>query len=161
MSDFESRLSQAIQRGRQSAQASKAAAQRAALTEEQLRRLHSQYRLELAEHIESCLSKMGDHFPGFRLESVVGDRGWGAAAARDDVQMASGKASTVFSRIEVTVRPYSTAQVLEIGVRGTIRNKEVLQRSLYHPLTDAQVARLIDQIDLWLVEYAELYAARG
>ncbi len=45
--------------------------------------------------------------------------------------------------------------------RGTIRNKEVLQRSIYHPLAEAQVERLAEQADIWVLEFAELYAAGG
>lgn len=161
MSDFESRLSQAIRRGQKTAAAQSVAAQQAVLTEEQFKRLHSQYRLPISEHIERCLAQLPDHFPGFETEAVVSDRGWGAAVTRDDVQFGPGKSGTAFSRLEITVRPYTSAHVLEIAARGTIRNKEVFQRSFYQMLAEAQPERLIEQIDLWILEYAELYAARG
>lgn len=161
MSDFESKLNNAIERGKRTAAAKTAAEQAAAMSEEQLRRLHSQNRLILTEHIEKSLAKLADHFLGFHLESVVSDRGWGSAIARDDVQFNQGRSGNAFSRLEVTVRPYSSAKVLEVVARGTIRNKEVLQRSLYHPLLESQPERLAEQADLWILEFAELYAARG
>ena len=44
--------------------------------------MHSQYRLELSEYIEHSARKLPDYFPGFRDESLSGDRGWGASLAR-------------------------------------------------------------------------------
>jgi hypothetical protein len=157
MSDFDSKLNQAIQRGQQTAAAKFAEQQAAVMSEEQLRRLHSKYRLTLSEHIEKSLTKLADHFPGFQAEAVMSDRGWGTAIARDDMS----RGGSTFSRLEVTVRPFSTAPVIEVVSRGTIRNKEILQRSAYNPLAEAQPERMVEQIDLWILEYAELYAARG
>ncbi len=117
MSDFESKLNNAIERGKRAAAVKSAAEQAAAMSEEQLRRLHSQYRLTLTEHIEKSLVKLVDHFPGFHAESVVSDRGWGAAIARDDVQFNQGRSGTTFSRLEVTVRPYSSAHPRDHGSR--------------------------------------------
>ena len=158
--DFEQRLSDAITRGKQVAVTKAAAAQAAALTEEQFRRLHTKYRLELCEHIERGIAQLPDHFPGFTIENVVSDRGWGTAVVRDDVQLKSGERGTAYSRCEITVRPYSTAHVIDVAARGTIRNKEVFQRGQYQLLGEAQPAVLAEQIDRWILEYAELYAAR-
>lgn len=160
MNDFEKRLNDAIIRGKNVAVSKAAAAQAAALTEEQFRRLHTKYRLELCEHIERCMAKLPDHFPGFNVENVVGDRGWGTAVVRDDVALHTGGRGTVYSRCEVTVRPYSSAHVIDVAARGTIRNKEVFQRGQYQLLGEAQIQVLAEQIDLWILEYAELYAAR-
>jgi hypothetical protein len=106
------------------------------------------------------LQRLPDHFPGFAFETVASDRGWGGAITRDDVSLAGGKSGTAFSRLEMTVLPFNRAHVLEIAARGTIRNKEVFQRSLYQLLREAQPLRLAEQVDLWILEYAELYAAR-
>ncbi|MGC4007218.1 MAG: hypothetical protein QM811_30455 [Pirellulales bacterium] len=161
MSDFDARLQKAIRRGQSAADDKQAAAHAAALTEEQFRRLHSNYRLQLSEHIEACVAKLPDYFPGFVLEHVSGDRGWGAAVTRNDVHMSGGKATTLFSRMEATVLPYSAAHVIEIAARGTIRNKEVLQRRQYRLLAEVQIDALREQLDLWIIDYAELYAANG
>ena len=58
-----------------------------ALTEKELQRLHSQARLELCEHIERCLRQLADRFPGFRFETIVDHRGWGARSRRDDLRL--------------------------------------------------------------------------
>jgi hypothetical protein len=160
MSNFDSRMQQAIQRGQRTGRQQADAAQAAALSEEHLKRLHSKYRLELAEHIEVCLKGIPDHFPGFQWESVASDRGWGAAVFRNDVQVQAGKTLTLFSRLEMTIRPYTSAHVLEISSRGTIHNREVFQRSQYQLLSEAQVSTLAEQLDLWILEFVELYAAR-
>ena len=52
--------------------------------EEELKRLHSQYRLELSDYIEKCLRKLPQYMPGFQFETVVSDRGWGGKVSRDD-----------------------------------------------------------------------------
>src|SRR5215207_2382902 len=104
---FRERLQRATERGKQSraAQLNEAAAK--ALSEEECRRRHSQYRLSLTEHIEKCLGEMTDNFPGFRLETVVDERGWGAAVSRDDIRMEGGRRGTYFSRLQLVVGPYT------------------------------------------------------
>src|SRR5690606_19691136 len=124
--DFEQRLQRAIDRGARVAEQRRSESAAAALTEEQFKRLHSQYRLSLSEHIEKCLRAMPSHFPGFEFKSVVSDRGWGAAISRDDADLSRGRSRTnAYSRLEMLVRPYSSAHVLELTARGTIRNREV------------------------------------
>jgi hypothetical protein len=157
--DFDERLQRAIERGSRSAQAKRQAEAQQALSEEQLKRLHSQYRLQLSEYIERCLAKLPQHFPGFQYESVVSDRGWGAAINRDELELSRGRRATLFSRLEVVVAPYNSAHVLELSARGTIRNKEIYHRSQYQPLAEFQIDRFKELVDLWVPEYAELYAA--
>jgi hypothetical protein len=160
--DFDERLERAIERGQRAGDAQAKAAQQHALSDEECRRIHSQYRLSLSEHIESCLRRLPDHFPGFRYETVVGERGWGAAVSRDDVGRGSdGSRTNFFSRLEMTIRPYSTYRVLELTAKGTIRNKEIYNRTHYQRLGEADPKSFTDMIDLWILEYAELYAAKG
>ena len=80
---FRERLQRAAERGKQTraAQLNEEAAK--ALSDEECRRRHSQYRLTLTEYIENCLREMADNFPGFRLESVMDESGWGGVASRD------------------------------------------------------------------------------
>jgi hypothetical protein len=96
---FRERLQRASERGKQAraAQLNEAAAK--ALSEEECRRRHSQWRLELTEHIEKCLREMADNFPGFQFETIVDDSGWGAAVSRDDFRMEGGRRGTFFSRL--------------------------------------------------------------
>src|SRR5689334_10401553 len=97
--DFQERLERAIQRGQRSSDAKAHARAEQATSEEEFRRLHSQYRLELSDHIEECLRALPRHFPGFRYETLVGDRGWGAAISRDDFSLQDGKRTSLFSRL--------------------------------------------------------------
>ncbi len=129
-------------------------------TEEELRRLHSTYRLQLSDHIESCIRQLPNFFPGFRLETLYGERGWGAACSRDDLRVVQGRRQgNDFSRLEMTVRPPSSMQVLELAAKGTIRNKEVFNRNYFEQLQDVDLDQFVELVDIWVLEYAELYAA--
>lgn len=159
--DFQQRLEKAIQRGKQSHDAAAQARAEAAMGEEELRRLHSQYRLELSEHIEQCVKQLPAHFPGFRYETLVGTGGWGAAVSRDDLTLSDGRRQNQFSRLEVVVRPFSTSHVLELVAKGTIRNKEIYNRNQYQMLSHVDIASFRELADRWILEYAELYAAKS
>jgi hypothetical protein len=159
--DFQQRLEKAIQRGQRSHDAEARARAEQAMGEEGLKRLHSQYRLELSEHIEQCLRQLPQHFPGFRFETLVGSRGWGAAISRDDLSLSDGRRENLFSRLEVAVRPFSTSHVVELTAKGTIRNKEIYNRNQYQVLSDVDVASFRELVDRWILEYAELFAAKS
>ena len=161
-SDFEKRLEKAINRGRRIGSERARRREEEALSAEELKRLHSQHRLELSDHIEKCLSRLPNHFPGFQHESIVGDRGWGAAVSRDDVGPGSGgRRDNFYSRLEMVVRPFSTYAVLELAAKGTVRNKEIYNRKHFQKLTDADLENFLELVDLWTLEYAELYAAKS
>ena len=159
--DFQQRLEKAIQRGQRSHDAAAQSRAEQAIGEEELKRLHSQYRLQLSDHIEQCLRQLPQHFPGFRFETLVGSRGWGAAISRDDLSLADGRRENLFSRLEVVVRPFSTSRVLELAAKGTIRNKEIYNRNQYQLLSDVDIANFRELVDRWILEYAELYAAKS
>jgi len=155
--DFDKRLQEAITRGQRQQAAKTQDTARQAVSEEELRRLHSQYRLELSDHIEQAVRQLPDHFPGFRYESLSGDRGWGAGISRDDVR----RGGNSFSRLEVAVRPYSPSQVLELTAKGTIANKELFNRTHFQRIWEVDLASYRQMIDLWILEYAERYAAQA
>ena len=157
--DFEQRLQRAIQRGEASRDAKAREEAGRAMSEEECKRLHTQYRLELSDHIEKCLAQLPDHFPGFQFETVTGERGWGASVYRDDVGLGDGGRRSLYSRLEVMVRPYSSVHVLDVAAKGTIRNKEAFNRNQYQKLDQADPQTLRDAIDLWILEYAEKYSA--
>jgi len=161
MTDFHERLEKAIQRGHRAQDARQREQANAALGEEELKRLHSKYRLELSDHIEQCMQQLPRHFPGFRYETLSGAKGWGAAISRDDLVLADGRRANFFSRVEIAVRPFSTARVLELVAKGTIRNKEIYNRNQYQTLADVDIATFRELVDRWLLEFAELYAAQG
>lgn len=161
--DFDERLQKAIQRGQRVSESRSQASQSKAMTEEELKRLHSRFQLQLSEYIENCLSKVAAHFPGFRYETVVGDRGWGAAVYRDDFGKTSGSGgrNNFYSRLEMTVRPFASHHVLELAAKGTIRNKEAFHRNHFQPLAEADPEHFVELVDAWALEYAELYSARS
>jgi hypothetical protein len=158
--DFRQRLEKAIERGHRTGSARARAEAAKAITEKELARLHSKYRLELSEEIEACLKQLVDHFPGFRLEEVVSDQGWGAAVSRDDIRVKSGRRNNYFSRLEMVIRPYSSYHVLDLAAKATIFNKELFNRSHFQELADADLTSFREMIDLWVLEYAELFAAK-
>ena len=157
--NFRERLQRATERGKQirAAQLNEAAAK--ALSEEECRRRHSQYRLELTDHIEKLLGEMTDNFPGFRMETIVDESGWGAAVSRDDFRMEGGKRGTFFSRLKLVVSPYNTYHVLDISAKGTVRNKEVLSRNHYQRLADVDLQSFRELLEQWVLDYVELFAA--
>ena len=158
--DFQERLQRAVNRGEKARSTKQEEAEAKALSEEECRRLHSDYRLKLTDHIEKCVLHLGDQFPGFRFENVMSDRGWGAACRRDDVGAGTdGRRGNFFSRLEMVVRPFSKYPVLELTAKGTIRNKEVYDRRRYQQLGDVDLESFNEIVELWVLEYAELYAA--
>jgi hypothetical protein len=157
---FEDRLNQAIQRGKQRQTAHEEAIRAKQYSEEELKRLHSQYRLKISDHIEACFRKLCDHFPGFQVETLYGDRGWGAACYRDDISARGGSASSLYSRLEIAVRPYSEYKVIDLTGKGTVLNKEIYKRNFFQEIADVDVAKFMELVDVWTLEYAEMYAAR-
>lgn len=161
MNEFEKRLEKAIRRGQRTSDARAAADAEKAVNEQELRHLHTQYQLELSERIEGCLRNLARQLPGFHFQAVVSERGWGGAVSRDDLDIAAGRTRTNFySRLELTIRPLSEYFVLELSGKGTIRNKEVFNRNHYERLADVDLASFTGMIDHWVLEYAELYAAK-
>jgi hypothetical protein len=156
---FRERLQRATERGKQirAAQQNEAAAK--ALSEEECRRRHSQYRNELTDHIEKVLGDLAENFPGFRMETIVDEAGWGAAVSRDDFGLTAGKRNTFFSRMRIVVSPYSQYHVLDISAKGAVRNKEILSRNHYQQLSDVDLQTFRELIESWALDYAELYSA--
>ena len=160
--DFEQRLKKAIARGRRTGDAQARAEAEKAMTEKELRRLHGQYRIELTERIEACLGKLPRHFPGFQLQPVVSERGWGTAVSRDDLDIRPGQGRrNRFSRLEMVVHPVTDAFVLELTAKATIRNKELFNRTHYQRLDEVDLHAFTELVDLWILEYAEGYAAKS
>ena len=160
MTNFEKRLAKAIERGHRAGDERARAEAQKALSEKELRGLHTQYRIELSEHIERCLRRLPSHLPGFQVESIVAERGWGAAASRDDVDLrASSRRTNFFSRLEILIRPLSEYYVLDVTAKATVRNREVFSRNHYQRLVEVDIDSFTELIDLWILEFAEKYAA--
>ena len=159
--DFESRLQKAIDRGRQERAVRAQEEQKELLNQRELQRLFAQYRLDLSERIETALTQLADHFPGFRFEPLVGEQGWGAAVVRDDLEIRGRTRKTYFSRLEMVVRPLSESRVLELAAKATVRNREIFRRSHYQRLTEVDITSYHETMDLWVLEFAESYASEG
>jgi hypothetical protein len=157
--DFRERLQRATSRG-ESARAEKAFADAAdALSEEEFKRRHSSARLAMIEHFDSRLKQLADGLPGFRVESVMDERGWGAAAVRDDALAVRGKRQNLFSRLLLTVSPYNEFHVVDVSAKGAVRNKESFSRNHYQPIAEADLDAFRELVDRWVLDYAELYTA--
>jgi|SRR5580704_785910 hypothetical protein len=160
--DFDKRLESAISRGESARTTRQRAETDRGLTDEQFHSEHTHCRLELSEQIEAGLRKLADYFPGFRFDTVVSDEGWGARVSRDDIALGPRRSSgTEYSRLEILVRPFSAAHIIELVGKGTIRNKELFHRNHFQFLTQVDLQSLRDIVDLWVLEYAETYAARS
>src|SRR3990172_4702934 len=157
--NFRERLQRATERG-QRIRTDKLREQAArALSEEECRRLHSKYRLELTEYIETCLRQLADNIPGFQLETVVDESGWGAAVNRDDVGLRDGRRTNLFSRLQLVVSPFNGYHVLELAAKGTIRNKERFTRNHFQSLAEVDLECFRELVELWVLDYAEMFAA--
>jgi len=159
--DFQSRLEKAIERGRQEKASRAREEQKKLLSQRELQRLFTQYRLEMVERIEEALKQLADHFPGFRFESLVNDRGWGAAVGREDLEIRPRSRKNYFSRLDMLIRPFSEAAVLELSAKATVRNRELFHRSHYQRLTEVDATSFHEVMDLWVLEFAEAYAAES
>jgi hypothetical protein len=160
--DFQQRLERAIERGERTGKARAREEAERALTEKELQRLHSQARLELSEHIERCLAQLSDRFPGFRFETIVGPKGWGAAISREDIRLKrSAQSRTTFSRVEMVISPISAAMIIELTAKATVANREIFSRTHYQRLVELELTSFTETIDLWVIEYAERYSAAG
>jgi len=157
--EFEKRLERAIQRGQQTRKQKGQTHAQKSLSEEELKTLHSKYRLELSEIIEDCLKQLSDHFPGFDYKTLVSEEGWGAKINRDDIQLANQQSQSLYSRMEMVIKPFTSTHIVELVAKGAIRNKEVFNRSHYQMLDQADMESFRELIDLWVLEYAEAFAA--
>ncbi|MEM6978420.1 MAG: hypothetical protein AAF539_02050 [Planctomycetota bacterium] len=159
--DFESRLESAIRRGRRRSEHEASREAKAKMTEEEMRRMHTSYRLSLSDQIENAVARVADHFPGFRTESIFGEDGWGSACYRDDLRMSGGRRENLYSRLELVIRPYSDLRVLDLKGKGTVMNREIFNRAHFTKVADVDVDEYQDLIDAWAIEYAELYSAKA
>ena len=157
--DFEKRLQHAINKGRAAKNEEVQQAVGKKMTEEEFRNLHLKYRLEMTEHIDECLRKLADHFPGFQFHTIMGEEGWGSRITRDDVSLSGGKkAQSLYSRLEMVVRPFTETHIIELVAKATIRNKETFNRSHYQFVADADMDSFQDLVDLWVLEFAEQFS---
>lgn len=158
--NFEDRLRKALERGEKTRDARGRAALERELSLEELRSLHSRYRLELSEHIELCLKKLADHVPGFKYQSIMSEEGWGGRISRDDLHLNPGRPSeSRYSRLEIVITPFSPVGILEMTVKGTVRNREVINRKQYQQLSELDLVSFQELIDLRVLEFAEQYTA--
>lgn len=157
--DFSERLKRATQRGHSARAEKELEAAAEALSEEEQRRRHSQHRLTLTDHIEKRLRELSDSLPGFKLETLVEDRGWGAGISRDDLIVSRGKRQNLYSRLQLLVGPFNEFHVVDVTAKGAIRNKENFHRTHHKPIAEFTANEFTELIDRWVLDYAEQYAA--
>ena len=156
---FDERLQRAIQRGKRTRNEKNKEADAVRMSEEEIKNLHSKYRLELSEHIENNLKQLSEQFPGFDYQTVFGEDGWGGKISRDDVNLGEDRSSkNLYSRFEMVIRPYSDSHIVELVGKATIRNKELFNRTNYHFLHELDEVTFRELIDLWVLDFAEQYA---
>ncbi len=158
--DFEQRLQKAIDRGKRTKEQVQQSQSAQATTEEEFKHLHSTARLELTDHIENCLRKLIDHFPGFEFETIIDETGWGARIRRDDIHMKRGNADRLYSQLVMLIRPFSSGHLIDLLAKATIRNKELFARNHFQRLIELDIDSFSNMIDLWVLEFAEGYSAQ-
>ena len=159
--DFESRLESAISRGQRRADVKATQQRKSERSADELRRLHTSCRLSLSDRIETAINRVADHFPGFQIESLFGEVGWGSACFRDDLRIISGQRTNQYSRLEMVIRPHTDLNVLDLKGKGTVMNRELFNRSHYVAVGEVEVEDFEQMIDVWAIEYAEVYAAKS
>lgn len=157
--DFSERLKRATQRGHSARAEKELEAAADAMSEEEQRRLHTQHRLMLTEHIEQRMRDLADNLPGFKLESLAEERGWGTGISRDDLVVNRGKRQNLYSRLQILVGSFNEFHVVDINAKGAIRNKENFVRTHHKPIADFDEDEFRQLIDRWVLDYAEAYAA--
>ncbi|MGB1930574.1 MAG: hypothetical protein ACPIA2_08665 [Mariniblastus sp.] len=159
--DFEDKLQRAIQRGQERTSARANAQKKVEASKEDIRNRQNEFRLNLSDHIEACLKKLAQHFPGFDYETIYGAKGWGGAVSRNDIDRGpDGRAGSFFSRVELTVRPPNEFNVVNIAGKGTIRDKEIFNWNYFEDVLEADQDDFKAKIDKWVLEFAEQFATR-
>lgn len=57
------------------------------------------------------------------------------------------------------ISQFSTSAILEVVVKGTVRNREIINRKHYQRLAEFDLESYKDLIDLRILEFAEQYSA--
>lgn len=159
MTDFDKQLKQAIQRGMKTNVARQKEAEKQQMNAEDLKRRHTDFRLAISERVEQTLESLINQLPGFEYENIYGDKGWGGAVSRDELNIQRGKRTNVYSRLEITVKPFSDLAIVNLIAKGTIKNKEMFARKHHQPVPDAEMDEFLEMVDRWVLEFAQLYSA--
>jgi hypothetical protein len=149
-----------MQRHRGSQRASDKKAEAAGeMTPEKLKNLHNQFRLELSSYIDGVMRQIVDQMPGFNLETLFGEKGWGAAVSRDDLLLNKKQRDNHYSRLEIFVRPMNDYYIVDLASKATVRNREIWNRNVFFPVVEAKLEMLQEQVNQWAIQFAEQYAA--
>lgn len=159
MTEFEDQLKKAIERGQRMQDARQQRQKQARLTADQLKIRHNEFRLPLSDRIEQALQTLANQLPGFEYENIYGDRGWGGAVSRDELVISQGHRDNAYSRLELTVKSFSELHVVDIGGKGTVKNREVFVRQHHRAIGETDLDEFLETIDRWVLEYAQLYTA--
>ncbi len=159
--DFEDQLEKAIQRGQQRNVKREQDRRRETLDADEIKRRHNEFRLHLSDYIEKSLKRLAERFPGFEYEIIYGGKGWGGAIHRQDLTRGpDGRAGSFFSRLELTVRPINTYNVVNIAGKGTIADKELFSWNHFEDIDESVFEAFEQKLNNWMLQFAEQFAAR-
>jgi len=159
MTDFDEQLKQAIQRGLKTNIARQKEAEKQQMNAEDQKRRHTDFRLSISERIERALKALVQQLPGFEYENIYGDKGWGGAVSRDELNIQQGKRNNDYSRLEITVRPLTALAIVNLNAKGTVKNKEMFARKHHRSVEEAEKDEFLEMVDRWILEFAQLYMA--
>ena len=159
MTNFDDQLKQAIQRGMKTNLARQKEVEKQQMNAEDKKRCHTDFRLAISERIEQTLGQLINQLPGFEYENIYGDKGWGGAVSRDELNIQRGKRNNVYSRLEITVKPFTELSIVNMNAKGTIKNKEMFTRRHHQQVSEAEMSEFLEIVDRWVLEFAQLYSA--
>jgi hypothetical protein len=159
MTEFEDQLRKAIERGQRANDALQAEQKLARLSADQLKIRHNDFRLKLSDRIEVTLKSLVNQLPGFAYENIYGERGWGGAVSRDELLMTRGQRRSVYSRLEITVKPLSDLEIVDLAGKGTVKNREIFVRNHFRTIQESELDEFLEMVDRWVLEFAQLYMA--
>jgi hypothetical protein len=77
------------------------------------------------------------------------------------MRLGRGTTRNEYSRLEILVRPFTDMAILEVVTKGTIRNRESLNRSNFRFLSEATVDPFRQGVDSLVLEFAEQFSAHA
>ena len=77
------------------------------------------------------------------------------------MKLGGGRRENQYSRLEVLVSPFDAeTKIVAVNAKGTVHNKELVNRSHFQYIAEFDEDGFRESIDLWILEFAEKYAAR-
>ena len=81
------------------------------------------------------------------------------SAARIFACAAHSRGRPVSAAWKCSISPVSASLILDLTAKATVCNREIFSRTHYQRLAELDLPAFTDMIDLWVLEFAERYAA--